>query len=100
PHTPHLLSFPTRRSSDLDEATSSVGPFTELHIQEALERLLRDRIALVVAHRLSTIVHADKICVILDGGIAAQGRHEELLQTSPRSEERRVGKECRSGEWA
>jgi hypothetical protein len=48
-----------------------------------LEALLRDRIALVVAHRLSTIVHADKICVILNGGIAAQGRHEELLQTSP-----------------
>jgi ATP-binding cassette subfamily B protein len=67
----------------LDEATSSVDPFTELHIQEAMERLLRDRIALVVAHRLSTIVHADKICVILNGGIAAQGRHEELLQTSP-----------------
>jgi ABC-type multidrug transport system fused ATPase/permease subunit len=67
----------------LDEATSSVDPFTELHIQEALERLLRDRIALVVAHRLSTIVHADKICVVLDGCIAAQGRHEELLQTSP-----------------
>jgi ATP-binding cassette subfamily B protein len=67
----------------LDEATSSVDPFTELHIQEALERLLSDRIALVVAHRLSTIVHADKICVVLNGGIAAQGRHEELLQTSP-----------------
>jgi ATP-binding cassette subfamily B protein len=67
----------------LDEATSSVDPFTELHVQEALERLLRDRISLVVAHRLSTIVHADKICVILKGGIAAQGRHEELLQTSP-----------------
>ena len=67
----------------LDEATSSVDPFTELHIQEALERLLRDRISLVVAHRLSTIVHADKICVILNGGIAAQGRHEELLETSP-----------------
>jgi ABC-type multidrug transport system fused ATPase/permease subunit len=72
---PHILI--------LDEATSSVDPFTELHIQEALERLLRDRISLVVAHRLSTIVHADKICVILNGGIAAQGRHEELLQTSP-----------------
>jgi ABC-type multidrug transport system fused ATPase/permease subunit len=67
----------------LDEATSSVDPFTELHIQEALERLLSDRIAFVVAHRLSTIVHADKICVILNGGIAAQGRHEELLETSP-----------------
>jgi ATP-binding cassette subfamily B protein len=67
----------------LDEATSAVDPFTELHIQEALERLLRDRISLVVAHRLSTIVRADKICVILNGGIAAQGRHEELLQTSP-----------------
>lgn len=67
----------------LDEATSSVDPFTELHVQEALERLLRDRISFVVAHRLSTIVRADKICVILNGGIAAQGRHEELLQTSP-----------------
>jgi ABC-type multidrug transport system fused ATPase/permease subunit len=67
----------------LDEATSSVDPFTELHVQEALERLLRDRISLVVAHRLSTIVHADEICVIMNGGIVAQGRHEELLQSSP-----------------
>jgi ATP-binding cassette subfamily B protein len=72
---PHILI--------LDEATSSVDPFTELHVQEALERLLRDRISLVVAHRLSTIVHADKICLILNGGIAAQGRHEELLERSP-----------------
>jgi ABC-type multidrug transport system fused ATPase/permease subunit len=50
-------------------------------VQETLERLLRDRISLVVAH--PTIVHADKICVILKGAIAAQGRHEELRGTSP-----------------
>ncbi|HOM81042.1 MAG: ABC transporter ATP-binding protein [Armatimonadetes bacterium] len=63
----------------LDEATSSVDPFTEKRIQDALRVLLRDRIAFVIAHRLSTVVHADQILVVQDGGIAARGRHEELL---------------------
>jgi len=66
----------------LDEATSSVDPFTELRLQQATETLLQNRISLVIAHRLSTIVKADKICVIVDGRIVAQGPHEELMQTS------------------
>ena len=67
----------------LDEATSSVDPFTEKRIQEALRMLLHHRIAFVIAHRLSTVVHADQILVVQEGGIAARGRHEELLRSSP-----------------
>jgi ABC-type multidrug transport system fused ATPase/permease subunit len=63
----------------LDEATSSVDPATELVIQRALETLLERRTAFVIAHRLSTVLGADKILVIQDGRIVEQGRHEELV---------------------
>jgi ATP-binding cassette subfamily B multidrug efflux pump len=63
----------------LDEATASVDTLTEALIQEALRRLLRGRTALVIAHRLSTVLDADRICVVEAGRIVAQGRHEELL---------------------
>ncbi len=63
----------------LDEATASIDTVTELLIQEALERLLVGRTALVIAHRLSTVRQADLICVVDDGRIVEQGRHEELL---------------------
>jgi ATP-binding cassette subfamily B multidrug efflux pump len=63
----------------LDEATSSVDTVTETLIQEALERLLRGRTAIVIAHRLSTVRNADRIYVIDDGQIVEQGSHEELL---------------------
>lgn len=63
----------------LDEATSSVDTVTEVLIQEALDRLLAGRTAIVIAHRLSTIRNADIICVIDDGRIVEQGSHEELL---------------------
>jgi ATP-binding cassette subfamily B multidrug efflux pump len=63
----------------LDEATASVDTVTEALIQEALRRLLRGRTALVIAHRLSTVLDADRICVVEAGRIIAQGRHEELL---------------------
>jgi ATP-binding cassette subfamily B protein len=64
----------------LDEATSSVDPETERRIQEALDRLLSNRTAIIVAHRLSTILACDKILVIKDGQIIESGTHEELVQ--------------------
>jgi ABC-type multidrug transport system fused ATPase/permease subunit len=63
----------------LDEATSSVDTATEVLIQEALKRLLVGRTAIVIAHRLSTVRHADLICVVDDGRIVERGGHEELL---------------------
>jgi ATP-binding cassette subfamily B protein len=63
----------------LDEATSSVDTRTELHIQEALLRLLQGRTAFVIAHRLSTIREADLVLVINEGRIIERGTHEELL---------------------
>ena len=67
----------------LDEATASVDPFTEKRIQDALHTLLRDRVAFVIAHRLSTVVHAHQILVVQEGRIVARGRHAELLEASP-----------------
>jgi len=63
----------------LDEATSSVDSRTEIHIQEALLRLMKGRTSFVIAHRLSTIRRADKVLVINDGQIIERGTHEELL---------------------
>jgi len=63
----------------LDEATSSVDTRTEIHIQEALLRLMEGRTSFVIAHRLSTIRDADNVLVINDGEIIEQGNHEQLL---------------------
>ena len=63
----------------LDEATSSIDTETELLLQNATEQVLRGRTNIVVAHRLSTIAHADRILVIHDGEIVESGSHEELL---------------------
>jgi ATP-binding cassette subfamily B multidrug efflux pump len=63
----------------LDEATSSVDTRTEMHIQEALLRLLQGRTAFVIAHRLSTIREADLVLVINEGRIIERGTHDELL---------------------
>ena len=62
----------------LDEATSALDSESERLVQEALEHLMRDRTTLVVAHRLSTIRHADVICVMHEGQIVERGKHDEL----------------------
>ncbi|MFH1085285.1 MAG: ABC transporter ATP-binding protein [Chloroflexota bacterium] len=63
----------------LDEATSSVDTRTEIQIQEALLRLMEGRTSFIIAHRLSTVRHADAILVINQGEIIERGTHEELL---------------------
>jgi ATP-binding cassette subfamily B multidrug efflux pump len=79
-----LISFARALLADpriliLDEATSSVDTQTERIIQQALARLLKGRTSFVIAHRLSTVVSADRIVVIRDGRIVEQGSHDELL---------------------
>jgi ATP-binding cassette, subfamily B, multidrug efflux pump len=64
----------------LDEATSSIDTRTELHIQDALLKLMKGRTSFVIAHRLNTIRDADTIMVIQDGQIMERGSHEELLK--------------------
>ncbi len=63
----------------LDEATSSVDTRTEMHIQQAMVNLMKNRTSLIIAHRLSTIRDADVIVVLSDGIIVESGSHEELL---------------------
>lgn len=63
----------------LDEATSALDTESEKAVQQALEHLMKDRTTLVVAHRLSTIRNADLICVMHEGEIVEQGRHDDLL---------------------
>ena len=64
----------------LDEATSALDLESEAIIQEALDVLSKDRTTLIVAHRLSTITHADKIVVMENGQIVETGTHQELIQ--------------------
>lgn len=66
----------------LDEATSALDTESERLVQEALERLMKTRTTIAVAHRLSTIKSADEICVLHEGHIVERGTHEELLQTN------------------
>ena len=63
----------------LDEATSHLDAHSEAMIQDALEHVLRGRTSLVIAHRLSTVLDADRILVLDEGRIGESGRHEELL---------------------
>lgn len=63
----------------LDEATSNIDTETEILIQDALEKLIKDRTSIIIAHRLSTIQHADRIIVLHKGKIVEEGSHFELL---------------------
>jgi subfamily B ATP-binding cassette protein MsbA len=65
----------------LDEATSSLDSDSERQVQQALDNLMKDRTVLVIAHRLSTVMHADKIVVMNQGQIMAVDKHERLLET-------------------
>ncbi len=63
----------------LDEATSALDTESEKLVQESLNRLMENRTSIVIAHRLSTVIHADLICVLHEGEIAEQGTHKELI---------------------
>ena len=66
----------------LDEATSALDTESEKIVQKALENLMQDRTSFVIAHRLSTVINADKIIVLDKGKIVGTGKHSELLETS------------------
>jgi ATP-binding cassette subfamily B protein len=63
----------------LDEATSALDSESEHQVQVAFEHLMKGRTTIVIAHRLSTVLHADNICVLVDGKVIEEGRHDELL---------------------
>ncbi|HRP33063.1 MAG TPA: ABC transporter ATP-binding protein, partial [Agriterribacter sp.] len=63
----------------LDEATSSLDTESERLVQDAINNLMAERTSIVIAHRLSTVRHADEILVLRKGEIAERGTHEELI---------------------
>jgi len=67
----------------LDDSTSSVDVETETRIEAALEELMKDRTSFIIAQRISTVLNADKILVLDEGRIAAEGNHSQLMETSP-----------------
>ena len=71
----------------LDEATSSVDLETEQLIQEAVDKVTRGRTTFIIAHRLATIVNADKILFVEDGKIVERGKHQELIEKNGKYKE-------------
>jgi ATP-binding cassette subfamily B protein len=78
-----LARFSNPRILILDDSTSSVDLNTEAQIQAALDTLMKDRTSFVIAQRISTVIHADKILVLDKGEIVAQGRHAQLMEEEP-----------------
>ena len=66
----------------LDEATSALDNESEVKVQLALESLMKDRTTLIIAHRLATVVHADRIVVMEQGKLIDQGTHQQLMKSS------------------
>lgn len=66
----------------LDDATSAVDMTTEFNIQQALKEVMKGRTTFIIAHRISSLKHADEILVFKDGRIAERGRHEDLLKNN------------------
>jgi ATP-binding cassette subfamily B protein len=67
----------------LDDSTSAVDAETEYKIEQALEAIMKDTTCFIVAQRISTVLNADKILVLDEGRIVAEGTHRQLLETSP-----------------
>ena len=63
----------------LDEATSALDTESEWHVQQALKEIMQGRTTVVIAHRLSTVINADRIIVMEEGGVVDSGRHDELM---------------------
>ena len=74
-----FLGTSNRITSILDEATSSLDSESEKLVQDALEKLMKNKTSIVIAHRLSTIKNSDKIIVLDSGKIVESGNHDELI---------------------
>lgn len=64
----------------LDEATASLDPENEVEVQKAIDTLIKGRTVIVIAHKLKTIMNADRIVVLENGRVKEQGTHDELMQ--------------------